>query len=463
MANLRPIDLFRGWPAPDLIPVQSFQEAAARALSDKITSGAGFGYGPDEGYFPLRQNIAQWLTGFYGPREAITASRICITGGASQNLASILQVFTDPLQTQLIWLVEPAYHLVFRSFEDSGFDGRMRAVPEDEEGMDVHALEAALERHHAVGSNENSSNGYVTKPHRSHRKIYKHIIYCVPSFSNPSGTVMTRPRREALVRLARKFDALIISDDVYDFLSWTGSSRKPVGSQIQRLVDIDRTLDGGPLDRFGNVVSNGSFSKLLGPGCRVGWAEGTEGLVYGISQASVAHFTPFDIISLSNTSPPSGQTKSGGAPSQLISTFINELLESGTLQQHISTKLVPEGHRRYSLMVSAIKERLTGLGVTFSQGPEETTLVGGYYVWVKLPDSIDANQVCQKALETQNLDVGNGGLFAIPGGGSGCKDLHRRLRLCFMWEDGEHLVEGVNRLSLVIQTLLGDMQSRVTV
>lgn len=97
---------------------------------------------------------------------------------------------------------------------------------------------------------------------------------------------MTRPRREAVIRLARKFDALVVCDDVYDFLAWPETvNSQPVGSSLQRLVDIDRFLDGGPQDSFGNVVSNGSFSKLLAPGCRVGWAEGTEAFIYGLSQA----------------------------------------------------------------------------------------------------------------------------------------------------------------------------------
>lgn len=304
MAPLRPIDLFRGWPASELIPVDSLKEAAVKALSNKSISDAGFGYGPDEGYYPLRQNIAKWLTEYYGPRETITSDRICITGGASQNLASILQVFTDPLQTEMIWLVEPTYYLVFRPFEDAGFHGRMRAIPEDESGMDVHTLERALEELADTGDDKTSHTNYVRyltafllwshvsdpfqagKPARSYRKIYKHIIYCVPSFSNPSGTTMTRSRREDLVRVARKYDALIICDDVYDMLAWTeGSKSKPIGHSLHRLVDIDRVLDGGPIDAFGNVVSNGSFSKLLGPGCRVGWAEGSEAFIYGLSQA----------------------------------------------------------------------------------------------------------------------------------------------------------------------------------
>lgn len=146
-----------------------------------------------------------------------------------------------------------------------------------------------------------------------------------------------------------------------------------------------------------------------------------------------------------------------------MSTFINEMLETNTLQQFISTKLVPEGHRRYSLMISAIRERLTPLGVTFSLDPEQTTLVGGYYVWVKLPNPLNANQVCQKAIDTQNLELGNGGLFSVPGGGSRDADLHRSLRLCFMWEDDEHLIEGINRLAIVIKSLLDSEQNHRSV
>lgn len=99
---------------------------------------------------------------------------------------------------------------------------------------------------------------------------------------------MTLRRREQLVRLARKHDALIVTDDVYDHLQWSSTAQaslaKPNKAALPRVVDIDRFLDGGPTHEFGNAVSNGSFSKIVGPGCRVGWAEGMERLIYGVSQ-----------------------------------------------------------------------------------------------------------------------------------------------------------------------------------
>lgn len=102
---------------------------------------------------------------------------------------------------------------------------------------------------------------------------------------------MSLRRRVELVRLARQYDALIVTDDVYDFLQWS-TDPDSVPAQlatacVPRLVDVDRFLDGGPKDDWGNAVSNGSFSKLVGPGVRTGWAEGTEKFVYGLSQTYV--------------------------------------------------------------------------------------------------------------------------------------------------------------------------------
>ena len=99
---------------------------------------------------------------------------------------------------------------------------------------------------------------------------------------------MSLHRRESLVYLARQYDALIIADDVYDFLQWqsdpASTIQPPDQAYMPRLVDVDGYLDGGPADEWGNTLSNGSFSKMVGPGTRTGWAEGTPRLAWGLSQ-----------------------------------------------------------------------------------------------------------------------------------------------------------------------------------
>lgn len=422
----REIDLFKGWPSETLLPPLMLKEAAIHTLSqtDPKTVIEILEYGDDEGYRPLRQAIGAWLTEFYHPPATIEYERICITGGASQNLANCLSVFTDPIYTHHVWMVAPTYYLACRILADGGFDGRFRAVPEDEQGIDLRILEEGLKN-----SQQRESSVSVLKEPKPWRKLYRHLIYCVPTFANPSGRVMSLQRRQGLVRLARKYDALVVSDDVYDMLQWPTDANKDPKSlthaYLPRLVDIDRELDGGPTDKFGNCLSNGSFSKIVGPGVRTGWAEGTPALAYGLAQT--------------------GASRSGGAPSHLTATFISDMLKTGALQKHISQRLLPEYAERYHNLTSATESHLLPLGVTIPQPNKD--VAGGYFVWLRLPGRVQAAAVVAKALE-QNLIVIDGPRFRVDGSDSSSEPAFaQNIRLCFAWADKELLAEGVVRLA----------------
>jgi len=138
----RLINLIRGWPAPAILPVEQLARASAKALSEPSVFVPALQYGPDPGYQPLREELATYLShNFDVPRDA---SRICITGGASQSAACILQSFTDRPYTKGVWMAAPCYHLMCPIFEDSGFRGRLHAVPEDDNGIDIQLLERGL-------------------------------------------------------------------------------------------------------------------------------------------------------------------------------------------------------------------------------------------------------------------------------------------------------------------------------
>ena len=273
-----------------------------------------------------------------------------------------------------------------------------------------------------------------------HRKLYRHIIYVVPTCANPSGKTMPLKRREGLVRLARKYDCLVVCDDVYDFLQWPTSpgepSNLPPSKPLPRLSDIDASL--GPADNdpggFGYAVSNGSFSKIVGPGVRTGWMASSPAFAYGLSQT--------------------GSSRSGGAPSQLSATFMRELLRNGDLDRQLETVTRPALQRRHRLIMDAIREHISPFGINV----RETSLLGssyfgGYFVWFSLPNGLSAKAVADRALRTENLIIAHGGRFEVYGDEESAR-FARDIRLCFSWEPEDVVVEGVERLARVLKDMV---------
>ncbi|KAI1183064.1 pyridoxal phosphate-dependent transferase [Nemania serpens] len=570
----KPINLHRGWPSPALLPAEALRAASQTVLSDPAIWAPGLEYGPDPGYQPLREALARWLGRFYRdvvpasgsiPRDGsgvsagearqkedreieaeeaeAEADRITITGGASQGLACLLQSFTDPARTLAVWVVAPCYFLACPIFADAGFAGRMRAAPEDDEGVDVEFLEREMEElEREDGGRERGGRGRGWeekgergerevcgyKDPRPHRKIYRHVVYCVPAFSNPSGRTMTLARRKTLVALARRRDALVICDDVYDMLQWDVVDSSPSSSSSQseaspperqnllhrallpRVVDLDLAAGRSPHDppgkRFGHVVSNGSFSKLVAPGTRTGWTYSTADFALGASQT--------------------GSTRSGGAASQLAATIICQPLlpppspssslrskdgeygveekeeeqeeEECELDKHIRHTLLPSYARRHALLTRAIRAELAPLGIRVREdslrGLSERAVYGGYFVWMTLPggpkaaktsssstlsSSSNTNEgeegggrevgrgregggtkqwptaqaIAARCRADEDLLIGNGELFAVHGDEDAAR-FDYAIRLCFAWEDEENLVEGVQRLGRVVRAML---------
>ncbi|KAH6889118.1 pyridoxal phosphate-dependent transferase [Thelonectria olida] len=437
-----PINLIRGWPAPDLLPASLLSASAQRLLADPDVYVPALQYGPDPGYQPLREGLSTWLAAHYG--VTADAERICITGGASQNIANILQSFTDPTVTKAVWMVAPTYHLACDIFADAGFAGRLRAFPEDEEGVDLEALEERIRQ-----LEEDEEKKPQLKPFKNageFRKHYRHIIYVVPTCSNPSGKTMSVRRREGLVHLARKYDALVICDDVYDLLQWPTDkladtplrSNETPEMMLPRLCDIDLAMGQAEDDPkgFGYAVSNGSFSKMTGPGCRTGWLEGSRAFAFGLAQT--------------------GASKSGGAPSQLSAAILAGIVKSGELRDFLAERVRPGLQRRHKLMVDAIHEHLSPLGVTIREaGLVDGSVYGGYFIWANLPEGFSAKQIADVALAEEQLIVGNGNMFQVHGD-EHTVDLDGAIRLTFAWVSEDDLVEGVRRLGGVMQRIKTD-------
>lgn len=137
------IDLGKGSPAAELLPVDILNASFQNIIQNRSLRSKVLNYGPNAGDAHIREVIAAWLCRRYSIANPSSA-RISVTGGASQNLACILQCYTSPEYTHSIYLVAPTYHLVCDIFEDHHFSGRLKAIPEDDHGLDVEFLEKTM-------------------------------------------------------------------------------------------------------------------------------------------------------------------------------------------------------------------------------------------------------------------------------------------------------------------------------
>ncbi|CAH0026015.1 unnamed protein product [Clonostachys rhizophaga] len=446
------INLQLGWPSPSLFPSEALNAAVTSVLSSFDAASSALVYGPSRGHVPLRSQMAKFLGSMYhNDPEAIEESRVCIAGGASQNLSNALLRFADPSYTRRVWMVEPTYFLACPVFEDCGFIGKLRGVPEDDEGIDLGFLAKALAETEAEYAGQ-GEQGRLKTTANGYEKIYKHIIYVVPTFSNPSGKTMSLKHRYELVRLAIEYHALVISDDVYDFLSWPHEQKNYVeGGKLETpptLVDINRELD--PESKWGNTMSNGSFSKIIAPGARVSWAMGTPAFVNFLATT--------------------GASISGGNPGHLSSTFIENMLSSRALQTHIEKTLIPAYSSRYYSMVQAIEEYLEPLGVKIITGQPyyshfktsdggcskaKVQVAGGFFLSIALPSVYqDVPGLAKVALENDELKIAYGKMFEVKGDG-GSKERSKAsfgnsIRLCWSFHEEEAIKEGIMRLRGVL-------------
>src|SRR5690606_15123612 len=151
--------------------------------------------------------------------------RICLTGGASGALGYILQLFADRAKTRII-MVTPTYFFAGRVFVDAGYEGRIHSVDWGVETSGA-GLADRLEALLVELYRKDSAEKKVEVPERSiPTHIYSYLVYlpCI-THNNPTGQTLSIEERTRLVRLARQTNALLLSDDVYDFLTYHSSGQ----------------------------------------------------------------------------------------------------------------------------------------------------------------------------------------------------------------------------------------------
>ncbi len=342
-------------------------------------------YGLTEGYAPLREWLAQQST-----TQGVPAAmeNVIITSGSQQALDLMGRVFLDEGDTVLV--ESPTFLGALQSFNAYGV--RYLSVPLDDDGVRVDAVESVLRREHPK------------------------FMYILPNFHNPTGVTLSLERRRRLVALAAEHEVPILEDDPYGPLRFEGEALPSLMA-----LDAERYAENAAKGRYlqGNVIRLGTFSKTLAPGLRVAWAVGVPEVVRQFAMAK------------------QGADLHTGALAQAVAC---EFVRRGWLPAQVERIRTTYLARR-DAMVEAIEEY-------FPEGVAYTHPQGGLFLWVTLPEDLNAVDLLRDAAARKVAFV-PGAPFFVDGGGQ------NTLRLSFASVEPATIREGIRRLGVVISAALG--------
>jgi 2-aminoadipate transaminase len=347
-----------GLPSPATFPVERLRAACADVLTH--APSPALQYGPTEGYLPLREWIAK--------RYDVGVANVLVTTGSQQGLDLLGKVLIDADSPVLV--ETPTYLGALQAFSLS--EPRFVSVPSDDDGLIPDELTSTL------------TNG-------------ARFLYCLPNFQNPTGRRLPTARRQQLVRIAADAGLLLLEDDPYGALSYSGEQLPTLHSMHPE-----------------GVVHMGSFSKVLAPGLRVGYIIAPELLHRKLVQAKQAA----DLHTPSFTQ-----------------RIVHEVIKDGFLDEHIPVIRALYGEQ-CRVMLDALQQHFPA-GVSWNQP------AGGMFIWVKLPAHVDATALLEKAIAANIAFVPGAPFFAN-------EPQTNTLRLSFVTVPKDKIIDGIARLGQII-------------
>ncbi|ONG54709.1 aspartate aminotransferase [Pseudoroseomonas deserti] len=302
-----------GYPDAGLFPIAGLEEVFRDAIGG--TGGAALQYTVAEGRPQLRAQIAARMAADGAP---CSVEEVLVLQGGQQGLDLLGRLLLDP--GDVVVTEDPTFLGALIAFDPC--QPRYAAVPMDAEGMDTDALEAVLK---------------ATPQAR--------VIYTIPDFQNPTGVTMSLPRRRRLLELAEKFDLMVIEDTPYRPLRFAGEHLPTLKS----------------LDRSGRVIFLGSFSKILAPGLRLGWAVASRPVIERLTLLKLAADTQCSTLNMAAAS---------------------LFLERFDVDAHIATIRAAYAEKKEK-MLGAIRRH-------FPQSVTCTDPEGGMFTWLTFPEGFDA-------------------------------------------------------------------------
>lgn len=362
------VSLAGGMPNINSLPLDFLADLSARIMREQGPKALQYGSGQGEIF--MREAILDVMQydGIHAHPDDVV-----ITTGSQQALDLVTEIFIDP--GDVVVAEAPSYVGALGVFR--AYQADVVHVELDDDGMVPEALDATLTRLKAEG-----------------RRVK--FVYTVPNFHNPAGVTLSEERRPRIVEICKRHHVLILEDNPYGLLGFDSDPLPALKS-----YDADQT------------IYLGSFSKMFGPGFRIGWAVAPHAVREKLVLASEAAI--------------------------LCPTMWGQMTMTRYLREYDWYTQVKQFRTEYrergNAMMSALQEFL----------PETrwTTPKGGFYTWVTLPEGLDAKAMLPRAV-TNRVAYVSGTAFYFDGRGAD----HMRLSFCYPTPD--NIREGVRRLSQVV-------------
>lgn len=364
-----------GNPAKECFPKEDIEKITDELLRDK--SDVLLQYGATEGYLPLRKAYIEKIL----PDLGLTAEleNVLALTGSMQGLDLICKVVVNPGDVVLV--EEPSFLGALQTFNIA--QAKLVPVPLHTDGIHVDELEALV---------------------REYRPV---MFYTIPTFQNPTSWVSGIEARKAIARLAAEYDMIVIEDDPYASLRFSGEKLPTIKS----------------FDTSGNVILMSSFSKTISPGMRVALCCGNAELIRKMTIAKQ-----------------SADTHSPNLNQAIIAEYLNRDL----LPEHIAEISKVYAHSA-SAMIEAMEEY-------FPDWVEYEKPIGGLFIWCTLPEGWDASELFKKAVARKVAFVPGVSFFTTPGKGN------NTFRLNFSAEPEERIRRGIRTLGDLLKETAEEMK-----
>lgn len=364
------ISLAGGLPDTSTFPPETYasvmQTIAAEACAQALQ------YAPTDGMDAVYECIHAVMAA-----EGMTVSdeELLVTTGGQQVIDLVCKTLIDP--GDVIVAEAPTYPGAVPTF--CSYQADVVQIPMDADGMRIDELEETLDRLEREGRTPK-------------------FIYTIPTFQNPGGVTMSLPRRQRLVRIAHERELLVLEDNPYGMLRYEGEALPPLYA-----------IDGGEF-----VIYLGTFSKILSPGIRVGWAA-----------------APRPVLQKMNV----GKQAADLCSSSMTQLFVSGYFRAGDWRRYVHS-LRDVYRRRRDVMFDALAEH-------FPREAQWTRPEGGMFIWATLPDYIDTTDLLARALRDNVAFVPGRGAYLDGRGGSS-------MRLNFSGVSEDDIREGIRRIGAVI-------------